>query len=1003
MKSATAGFLCGLASLLLDPAAQASDRVEASRSFDAKIAPILVQRCIDCHSGADPKGGLDLSRRSPALGGGESGAAIVAGKPDESLLWEKIDADEMPPKKPLSSAEKTMIKEWIAGGASWGSDPIDPYLMTTKRRAGRDWWSLQPVSRPSVPPTRRTDWARSPIDSFVLRQLEANRLDPAPEAARDALIRRLSFDLTGLPPTPDEIDTFLADRSTDAYERLVDHFLDSPQYGVRWARWWLDLARYGESNGFEFDEFRSSAWRYRDWVVDSLNGDRPYDDFVRLQLAGDVLMPDDPSAVEATGFLVAGAYDTVGQTQISNAMKAVVRSDEIEDMIGTVGQTFLGLTIHCARCHDHKFDPIRQAEYYRFASALGGVRHGERDLSSIAPETIALKRRIAEIEARIRELEAPARSRILAERKAAKPVSEPPRPIAGWDFDHGLNDRFGSYPVALHGAARISPDGLSLDGKTAYAVSSPLASELKAKTIEAWVRLDNLEQRGGAPLSVQVRDGAVFDAIVFGEQEPGRWMAGSNNFVRTRSVSGDSESEAVRRPLHVAISYAEDGTVQVFRDGQPYGSPYKSSGPAVMPAGETRIAFGLRHAPVGGNRMLAGTIARARIYDRALTPEEVSASAATFGDYIDPKVLLTALSPVQREDRARLQGEVDRLRSATAATSHKAYAVAPRPAEITRIQIRGNPAQPGEIVAAGGVAALVGLDDDFQLPPEAPEADRRKHLADWVTNPHNPLFGRVIANRLWQAHFGAGLVETSSDLGFNGGKPSHPELLDWLAAEIAARGWSLKEMHRLIVTSATYRQSSRSDPEALKRDAGDRLHWRKAPMRLEAEMVRDAMLAVSGRLDTALGGPSFRDHELVQAPGTKAMHYEVVDPATPGLDRRTLYRAWARGGRSTFLDAFDCPDPSTTAPRRPVTTTPLQALAMMNNALVLHLSDAFANRLKREAGNEPEAQVDLAYRLAFGRKPEPAERDRAIRVLRQVGASTLARAIFNSNEFLYVD
>jgi hypothetical protein len=436
-----------------------------------------------------------------------------------------------------------------------------------------------------------------------------------------------------------------------------------------------------------------------------------------------VSRPDDPRAIEATGFLVAGAYDSVGQTQQSEAMKAVVRQDELEDIIGTVGQTFLGLTLNCARCHDHKFDPVRQVEYYRLSAALGGVRHGERDL-----------------------------------------------PTAG----------------------------------------------------------------------------------------PGKIV-------------------------------------------------------------------------------------------------------------------------------------------------HKAYAVSPRQPGPTPVLIRGNPKQAGEVVRAGGVAALGGVEADFGLPAGAPEGECRKRLAAWITSSRNPLFARVIVNRLWQVHFGAGLVETPSDLGFNGGKPSQPELLDWLASELAARGWSLKAMHRVIVTSAGYRQGSRPDPRAMKIDTSNRLLWRSTPRRLEAEMVRDAMLAVAGRLDPRLGGPSFQDHKVSKAPGTAAILYVPLDPSGPGLDRRTLYRAWTRGGRSAFLDAFDCPDPSTKAPRRAVTTTPLQALALMNNALVLHLADAFAARLAREVGPDPAPQVERAYRLAFGRPPDPDERERSVRVVRRHGTATMTRVIFNSNEFLYVD
>jgi Protein of unknown function (DUF1553)/Protein of unknown function (DUF1549)/Planctomycete cytochrome C len=713
---------------------------DAGREFDASVAPILARRCLDCHSGTDAKGKLDLSRMTRALAGGESGAVIVPGRPDESLLWERVDADEMPPKSPLTAAERAVLRQWIASGAAWGTDPIDPYQATTTRRAGRDWWSLQPVRRPQIPAGRRQGWARTSIDAFILQKLEARGLEPAPEADRVTLIRRLSFDLLGLPPAPTEVDAFLGDTSSDAYERLVIRTLASPQYGVRWARWWLDLARYGESNGFEYDEFRPSAWPYRDWVVDAFNRDLAYDEFARHQLAGDVLRPHDADAIKATGFLVAGAYDTAGQNQQSEAMKAVVRGDELEDIIATVGQTFLGLTVNCARCHDHKFDPIRQVEYYRVASALSGVRHGVRDLVKI-------------------DL----------------------RPVA-------------------------------------------LPQQKKAAT-----------------------------------------------------------------------------------------SPLSAARPAL------------------------------------------------------------------------------------------AYAVAAREPGVSRVQLQGNPGLNGEVVAAGGVAAIAAPGADFGLSPDAPEAERRKRLAAWITSPRNPLFARVVVNRLWQAHFGTGLVENSSDLGFNGGTPSHPELLDWLAHEIGARGWSLKAMHRLVVTSAVYRQSSRPAAPALKLDAGNRLLWRKAPKRLEAEMVRDAMLAIAGRLDGTLGGPSFRDHEIVPAPGTPAVLYEAVDPRRPGLDRRTLYRAWARGGRSALLDAFDCPDPSTTAPRRAVTTTPLQALSLMNNALVLYLADELAARLEQEAGRAAERQVERAYRLAFGRAPDAGERVRAIAVVERFGAATLARAIFNSNEFLYVD
>jgi hypothetical protein len=958
--------------------------------FDRTVAPILARRCFDCHSGSDPKGGLDLSRRATAMRGGDGGEAIVPGKPDESLFWENVADGSMPPKSKLTDAEKSTLRAWIAAGARWGTDPVDPYLTSTDRRAGRDWWSFQPIARPAI----KIKPGENPIDGLVRRGLETAGLKPSPPADRRVLIRRLSFDLLGLPPTPDDIEAFLKDDRPDAYERLVDRYLASPQYGVRWARPWLDLARFGESGGFEYDEFRPNAWRYRDWVVDALNRDMPYDEFVRRQVAGDILHPDDPGSVEATGFLVAGAYDTVGQNQLSVVMKKIVRQDDLEDMVSTVGQAFLGLTVHCARCHDHKFDPIRQVEYYRMTAALAGVRHGERDLTSLDPDVRDAKRRITDLSAKIAAIEAPARATV---RGSRSPKDDPPTPIGVWDFAAG-----GASGITLQGSARIDSQGLKVDGKTGFAATIPLARDLRAKTIEAWVRLDSLDQRGGGVISVQIPDGSAFDAIVFGENEPGRWMAGSEGFARTQSFAGPPETDALLRPVHVAIVYSEDGTISGYREGRPYGKSYRSARPVVFPAGKAQLVFGLRHGSPGGNRMLAGTIARARLYDRALTAAEVERSAAS-GPLMTAKAIEEALSPAARTEISALRKKIDVQNVRIASRGRNVYAVAPRTPEPVHLLTRGNPAQPAELLSAGGLAVIGPKSAEFGLTPDAPEGERRVKLARWLTAPENPLFPRVIVNRLWLWHFGTGLVEQPSDFGFNGGKPSHPELLDSLAGELIRRGWSLKQLHKLILTSATYRQSSRMNPDAAKVDAGDRLLWRKAPQRLEAEMVRDAMLASSGLIDLRLGGPGYREFEVSKAEGTPAILYRPLGVDGPEFTRRTLYRTWARGGRSGFLDAFDCPDPSTTSPRRAVTTTPQQALALLNNALTFRLADRFAARLREEVGTDPARQADRAYLLAFGRPPDATEREEARRVIAEYGAAVFARAIFNSNEFLYID
>jgi hypothetical protein len=996
----------GASAIASTPALAVQGRAEPGR-FDEVIAPLLSRRCLGCHNASDLKGGLDLSRKATAL----DGVIVSPGDPAGSLLWEYVEADLMPPDEALPDVEKAMLRSWIADGAAWGTDPIDPFLESSDHRAGYDWWSLRPISGPEPPAIDEPGApATSPIDRFIRQRLAAEGLEPSPPADRRTLIRRLSFDLLGLPPTPEEVESFEADTAPDAYERRVERLLASPHYGERMARFWMDVVRFGESNGFEHDQLRPDAWRYRDWLVRAFNSDLPYTEFARHQLAGDVLRPDDPEATIATGFLVAGAFDSVGQSQQSEAMRAVVRQDELEDIVGTTGQAFLGLTVHCARCHDHKFDPIRQLDYYRIAAALGGVRHGERD---VTPRTIigvyensmeGARRRLVRLQGDRAALVEPIRRRILDDRGDSPTLApEPPEPIARWDFAGSPGDPSHSPPISLRGGARLGPDGLRVDGRDGHAVTDPIPTPLSSKTIEAWVILDDLDQQGGGVISVQGPDGGAFDAIVFGEQEPGRWMAGSDSFRRTRPFGGPEEEEAADRPVHVAISYEDDGTIAGYRDGLPYGEAYRSDGPVRFEPGEARILFGLRHEPAGGNRLLSGLIIRANLYDRALTAVEVAASARSAGQFVAEEEILARLDPDALAEFHRIEAELEEVREILEEPrpEHLAYAVSPRTPEVAHLLIRGNPGQPGEVVSPGGIPAVPGPTADFGLPPDASDADRRRALADWIAHPDNPLFARTIVNRLWQEHFGGGIVDTPNDLGFNGGRPSHPELLDWLAAELIRRRWSLKALHRAIVCSETYRQASMIRSDALAIDASNRLLWRMSPRRLDAESVRDAMLSVFGSLRSEMGGPGDPDFRHRIRGGT---HFYDMDP---GLDaeapRRSLYRVWARGGRNPLLDTFDCPDPSTTSPTRQVTTTPLQALALLNNEFVLELAGRFADRLEREAPGDPAGQVGLAYRVAYNREPGPDEADRAIRAVREFGPSVLCRAILNSSEFLYVD
>ena len=981
-------------------------RAQPAIDFDRQVAPLLSEHCVGCHSGPRPKGGLDLASAATTRKGGKHGPAIVAGKPEQSPLWKRVADNEMPPRKELPAEEKANLKAWIASGARWGTDPIDPLRVSTKQRAGYDWWSLQPVRRPKIPLVRDAGWSDNAIDRFILERLEASGLAPSPDADRRTLIRRVSLDLLGLPPTWEETEAFLRDPQPDAYERLVDRLLASPHYGEQWARHWLDVVRYGESGGFERNDPRRSAWPYRDWIVRALNEDLSYDDFCRQQLAGDVLRPGDPEALRAVGYLVAGLHNTV-LPNIKNLRDAAFH-DELEDLVGNVGQTFLGMTANCARCHDHKFDPIPQIDYYRIASALSGVRHGEAEVQApaAARETSHLVAAIAGLSRRLEALEAPARKVLLSARGVR--VAMAPAPIAAWDFRTGGKDRISGLDAEILGGARFSPEGLVLDGKKAFARTRPIGRPLREKTLEAWVRLDNVEQRGGGVMTVQSIDGANFDAIVFGERDPGRWIAGSDNFRRTADVKGITE-QTPRRLTHLAISYQTDGAIALYRDGKPYGKPYRSIGLKTFDATSTIVAFGVRHGMPGGNRMLAGVVVQARLYDRALTENEIAISATADGFVTDAE-LESRLSADDLTTRTLLRKSVAELEARLVAVRErerfKIYTNRPATPETMRVLHRGQVTEPGAVVSAGGLSALKG--SEFGLDPDAAEGSRRIKLAEWINDPSNPLtarvlvnrawhwlFARVLVNRLWHHHFGIGLVETPNDFGFNGGRPSHPELLDSLAATFIDEGFRMKAMQRRIVTSRTYRQASALRPEAFAKDADNRLVWRKRPTRIEGETLRDSMLAIAGLLEHSIGGPGFSDYK--ESSGSGTTYYEPYDPVGAEFHRRSLYRFQPRGANLGLLDVFDCPDPASAAPRRNVTTTPLQALALWNGPFALRMADTLADRFRTMIVADQATQL---YHSVLQRSPTPSEHRSATTLVDRHGPRALARALFNSNEFL---
>lgn len=873
-----------------------------------------------------------------------------------------------------------------------------------EERAGLDWWSLQPVGQVEVPGNGQNHV----IDAFVEQKLEEHGLDLSQMASPRAQMRRLYFDLIGMPPTVDEVRAFQDDPSEEAYLKVVNGLLSSPHYGERWARHWLDVARFGESDGFERNNPRDNLWPYRDWVIEALNADMPYDEFARMQIVGDHLKPGF-EGMSAVAFLTAGLHNTVVGS--SEFMRKTKRQDELEDIAGTVGQTFLGLTVNCGRCHDHKYDPISQREYYQVASALRGVYRREQEVedSTAVAQRAAADLRLEEISKRMGVIENVGRAAALAGRaQSGKGPRKDlqPLPVARWEFEGDLKDSLGGLHGMAVGGAKVENGMLVLDGSSSFVRTEPLGADVEEKTLEAWVLLDTLEQKGGGVISLQNNDGGTFDAIVFGERTAKAWMAGSNRFERSELHGGPPEAEAHERAVHLAVVYRNDGTIIRYRDGVPYDQSYKAR---LQPyaKGKAHFVFGLRHGTKPGEgTLLRGRILRAQFYDRALTPDAVAASAGVESNFVPEKEWLASLGRKVREEWVNLRGESMRLREelkGIRGSKRKIYTVrADTHPGTAYVLDRGHALKRTEAVAPGGVAAVQGPAADFGLAVNAPDADRRKKLAGWITAPNNPLFTRVMANRLWHLHFGQGLVETPNDLGFSGGLPSHPRLLDWLAGELRRSGYRLKHMHRLIVTSHAYRQSSRPTEHGMRVDSGNRLLWRRSPVRLDAESLRDAMLKVSGLLNEQRGGPGFRDVKLHNNNGT--MYYLPFDrDGDPNLNRRTIYRFSPRGRRSAILEAFDCPDPSTTAPKRSVTTTPLQALALLNNDFAVRMAGGMAQRAEREKAGGLRRQVERSFELAYGRGPDEQEIKLGLEVATAHGLAALGRVLLNSNEFVVLD
>ena len=888
--------------LLVSTSAAASQGAEEEVDFEREVAPIFAARCIKCHGPEKQKEGLRLDQRAAAFLGGDSGEpGVVPGDSASSELFRRIDPtdelDRMPPKgEPLTVDQIALIKRWIDEGAAWDAGDSEEI-------AGTSHWSFQPVGDPS-PPLVNDPWAASPIDAYVLSRLREEELWPSPEADRVTLIRRLYLDLHGLLPTPADVAEFLEDEREDAWERLVDEALSSPRYGERWAQHWLDIVQFAESNGFEMNTPRPNAYHYRDYVIGAFNEDLPYDRFVFEQLAGDTVGAD-----AATGFLVAGAWDEVQSKE--PAYTALQRQDELTAMVNTTGTAFLGLTLGCARCHNHKFDPVPQRDFYAMTAVFAGVRHGERPLYS--REAAQRLSQVRELETEIEAL----RSELPRLRPAVQSSHNEER------FEPLLASSVRMRIFATNGAEPCIDELEVWSGETNVALQATPSSsgdyqnnpKHKLEHINdgqfgnprSWIS----NEAGGGWVQLDLSEPAMIDRVVWARD-------------RQRKIA---DRTATNYTIEVSEAPEEWTIVSGSQDRLPFGTE----------GGVDDLSI--------GSHELTSRIADAEERQRAL---KVTPSATVYAGKLEQP-----------------------------GPTHRLY--------------RGDAMAKRELVAPDTLSALGTLN----LGQDTPEKERRVALADGITDPTNPLTARVMANRIWYHHFGAGIVSTPGDFGANGGIPSHPELLDWLAREFIRDGWSVKALHRKILCSNTYRQASTPDAAGLARDADARLLWRFPPRRLEAEVIRDCILQLSGSLDLSMGGPGFSTFE----PNDNYVRvYTPKESVGPLEWRRMVYMHKVRMERAPLFGSFDLPDAGQVCPKRGSSTTAIQALNLFNGAFVLDQAERMATLLERTGGDP----VEGAYKSTYGRSPNEGEARAASAFIAEQNLAAFCRAILNSNELVFL-
>ena len=953
---------CGLCCAVLF-VGTAKGAVGDAEVFRLQIAPMLEAKCVICHRADNKKGSLDLTTRETLIKGGEDSAGLVPGKPEESAIYTRSlshegKKPEMPKKgDALTKAECEALRDWIASGAPWP----DKLALKEKAKADKSFWSFRPLLKDEPPIVKDAPkaWRKNPVDRFIFAKLHEKGLKPNPPADPRSFIRRATYDLTGLPPTPEEVQAFVAEsiqNPTSAIEHLIDRLLESKHYGEHWGRHWLDVVRFGESRGYERNQIIENLWPFRDYVINSINDDKPFDQFIREHLAGDVIGKGKPQKEVGSAFLVAGAYDDVGNQDPVAA--AQIRADQMDEMIRATGEAFLGVTIGCSRCHDHKFDPLATKDYYALYATFAGVVHGERtvatehDTKDHAAKLKPLNDQKTSLVQKRDALNKELTTRATAKESEASKTWRRPRLSR-----YGTEENFAPIEAKF---IRFTIDGSdSNDPKQAQ----PKLDEFEVCSDEATPRNVALASNGAEARgkSREAKDFASAYSVAlvndgkFGE----RWPSVGKDLVialakpeRIRRVLFSSDRSKQLSEDHSITTFVGDYRIEISLDGEHW----------------KEVANSYDRVPPTPLRKMARLMALVTTADEKTKLEQLNSAIAK----VDADIAKLPALPLWWVG------------------NHKP-ALGP-----FHVFLGGSPQRLGDEVLPSSLSVFEGSPASYKVEIAKPETDRRVALAKWITAKENPLTPRVLANRIWHYHFGTGIVDTPSDFGYMGGRPTHPELLDWLANQLQRNGWKLKPLHRLIMTSQAYQQSSSWNEATAREDGDSRLLWRFPTRRLSAEEVRDTLLSVVGKMDFKMGGPGFKLYEYQQ---DNVATYVPLDVHGPETYRRAVYHHNARAARVDVMTDFDCPDPAFSEPRRASTTTPLQALTLMNHSFSLDMAHAFAQRLESDAKNKP-TQVQRAFSLAYAREASADEIQAGVKLIEAHGLRAFCRVLLNSNELI---